>query len=79
MLQHMLPEERRTSFTMTYSWSCEETYILLGDFNAHVGGRQSSDDQWANVHGLHGFGALNDAGKEFLSFPSVNEVTLCNT
>ena len=57
----------------------EEPYILLGDFNAHVGGRQSSDDQWANVCGPHGFGALNDAGKEFLLFLSVNEATLCNT
>lgn len=33
----------------------------------------------AKVRGPHGFGALNDAGKEFLSFLSVNEATLCNT
>ena len=57
----------------------EELYILLGNFNARMGGRQSSDDQWTNVGGPHGFGALNDAGKEFLSFLSVNEATLCNT
>ena len=51
----------------------EEPYILLGDLNARVGARQPSDDRWANVCGPHGFGALNDAGKELLSFLSVNE------
>ena len=56
----------------------EEPYILLGDFNARVGGRQSSGDLWAHVRGPHGLGALNDAGKEFLSFLSVNEATLCS-
>lgn len=29
--------------------------------------------------GPHGFGALNDVGKELLSFLSVNDATLCNT
>ena len=44
-----------------------------------MGARQSLDDQWANVRGPHGFGEMNDAGKEFLLFLSVNEATVCNT
>ena len=38
--------------------SREEPYILLGDFNACVGARQSLDDQWANFHDPHGFGVM---------------------
>ena len=30
-------------------------------------------------HGPHGPGAVNDAGKELLSFLAVNKATVCNT
>ena len=57
-----------------------EPYIILGDFNARVGMRPAQDvDQWDRVRGPHGLGNLNDASKEFLSFLSLNEATLCNT
>ena len=55
-----------------------ETYIILGDFNARVGSRESIDDEWSNVRGPYGFGSVNDAGKELLSFLSIHQVTMCN-
>ena len=56
-----------------------EQYVILGDFNARVGSRESEDDQWGRVYGPHGFGALNEAGRELLSFLAINEATVCNT
>ena len=56
----------------------DEPFVLLGDFNARVGTRQSTDDQSRSVRGPHGLSELNDAGKELLSFLSMNEVTICN-
>ena len=56
-----------------------EKIIMLGDFNARVGSRVNSDDFWWNERGPHGYGELNEAGKELLSFLSVNEATVCNT
>ena len=32
-----------------------ERYILLGDFNALVGFRDSDDEQWSGVRGPHGY------------------------
>ena len=56
-----------------------EMYILLGDFNARVGSREHCNDQWSNVRGPHGYGEVNDAGKELLSFLAMNEAVICNT
>ena len=56
-----------------------ESYVLLGDFNACVGSRHGQDDLWSLVRGPHGFGACNDAGGELLSFLSTNEAMICNT
>ena len=56
-----------------------ECYVIMGDFNAHVGSRAIVDDQWANVRGPHGLGETNDAGRELLTFLSINEATVCNT
>ena len=52
--------------------------MLLGDFNARVGSRESGE-QWAGVRGPHGFGAANDAGKELLSFLASHQATVCKT
>ena len=66
----------------------QDTYVVLGDFNARVGSRNDSADenvddnasgQRSNVLGPHGHGELNEAGKELLSFLSINEATICNT
>ena len=58
----------------------QELYIVLGDFNARVGARNHMDeDQWQGSRGPHGIGEVNDAGKELLSFLSLNEATTCNT
>ena len=57
--------------------------VMLGDFNARVGRKnpEDEDDQWERMIGPHGFGELNDAGKELLHFLSLNNATikLCNT
>ena len=55
-----------------------ETYIILGDFNACVGSRESYDDEWSNVRGPYGLGSVNDAGKEVLSFLSIHQAMMCN-
>ena len=54
----------------------QEHYVLLGDFNAHVGSR-NKEDEWWHERGPHGLGVLNDAGRELLSFCSVNGATVC--
>ena len=57
-----------------------ETDMILGDFNARVGSRgPMEEDHWEKSRGPHGFGEMNDAGKELLSFLSLNETTVCNT
>ena len=55
-----------------------ENYVLLGDFNARVGSRVDGDEWW-QVRGPHGYGELNEAGRELLTFLSMNEATVCNT
>ncbi len=57
----------------------EEMYIILGDFNARVGSRVSAEEEWSSVRGPHGFGDINDSGKELLSFLSLHQATVCNT
>ena len=58
----------------------KEPYVILGDFNARVGARNHvEEDQWQGSRGPHGLGEANDAGKELLSFLSLNEATICNT
>ncbi|XP_065886632.1 uncharacterized protein [Dysidea avara] len=56
-----------------------DQWIMLGDFNARVGSRVCLDDQWDGVRGPYGFGELNDAGRELLSFLSSHEGMVCNT
>ena len=52
-----------------------EMYIIVGDFNARVGSMERDDDEWSGVRGPHGFGSVNDAGKELLSFLSLHQAT----
>jgi len=56
-----------------------ECYVMLGDFNARVGSRAVDDDEWWYERGPHGYGELNEAGRDLLSFLSTNEATVCNT
>ena len=57
----------------------EEPYLLLGDFNARVGSRSEADEEWEHTRGPHGFAEVNEAGKELLTFLSLNVATVCNT
>ena len=56
-----------------------EMYVLLGDFNARVGSRESADEEWSKVRGPHGFGQTNDSGRELLFFLAMHQATVCNT
>ena len=63
----------------------DDHLVLLGDFNVRVGScpgnrpDESDNDEWADVRGPCGFGECNNAGKELLSFLSLNQLTICNT
>ena len=59
----------------------DDSFVLLGDFNARVGSRNlgANIDQWGKTRGPHGLGELNAAGKELLHFLSLNNATICNT
>ena len=56
-----------------------ERYILLGDFNARTGPKSGKGDQWDDVRGPHGYGVVDDAGAELLSFLSLHQTAICNT
>ena len=56
-----------------------ECYVMLGGFNACVGSRAVDDNEWWYERGPHGYGELNEAGRDLLSFLSTNEATVCNT
>ena len=53
--------------------------IMLGDINARVGRSDSENDLWAGVRGRHGMTDVNEAGKEFLEFCAINQLTIMNT
>ena len=57
----------------------DECFVVLGDFNTHVGSKVGEGDQWWGVRGPHKHGSLNEAVKELLSFLSINDATVCNT
>ena len=44
-----------------------------------VGSREGSDDPWWYERGPHGLEVMNEAGRELLSFLSINGATVCNT
>ena len=51
---------------------------MLGNFNARVGSRNVDDQLWYE-RGFFGYGDLNEAGEQLLSFLATNEATVCNT
>ena len=53
--------------------------MILGDFNARIGKRESEDDVWREVRGLHGIGSCNEAGEQLLELCAVNNLTIMNT
>ena len=55
-----------------------DSYMILGDFNAHVRSRLDKDEEWADVRGPIGIGECNEAGSELLSFACTNEISICN-
>ena len=57
-----------------------DCYVILGDFNARIVSRSDDeDDLWSSVLGPHGYGEVNDAGKELFSFLSCHQAAVCNT
>ena len=53
--------------------------VVMGDFNARVGKRETERDVWREVRGRHGLGSCNEAGEEFLEFCAINNFTIMNT
>ncbi|CAH9115852.1 unnamed protein product [Cuscuta epithymum] len=53
-----------------------EKLVIGGDLNVHVG---SSRDGFESIHGGHGFGTRNEAGKNILDFASTYELAIMNT
>ena len=53
--------------------------VMLGDFNAQIGRRESEDDVWQEVRGLHGIDTCNEAGKQLLELCAINNLTIMNT
>ena len=56
-----------------------EPYIIPGDFNGRVGSRELSDSEWDSEQGPRGLGDVIEAGRELLTFLSINEATIYNT
>ena len=46
----------------------DECFVMLGDFNARVRSRCVDDSDWWYERGPHGYGELNEVGRELLSF-----------
>ena len=65
--------------TIISSIPTNDKYVLLGDFNACVGPREHNGERWDGVRGPHGYGTINDAGKELLTFLSLHQATICTT
>ena len=57
----------------------DDIVIVLGDFNARVGKRETEDDVWKEVRGLHGIGTCNEAGEQLLELCVANNLTIMNT
>ena len=73
-------EEKNSFFDLLQdalsSIPAEECYVIQGDFNARVGFTAVRDDEWWYERGPHGYGELNEAGMELLSYLSTNEATV---
>ena len=55
----------------------KDKLVVLGNFNARIGSRERTGDEWDRVHGPHGYGECNVAGKSLpLSFLSMNNATV---
>ena len=54
-----------------------QTYMVMGDFNAKVG----SDQQhvWPEAVGRYGLGEANDRGMQLLQFCAINDLAISNT
>ena len=51
---------------------CLEISVLVGSGTNVVA-------EWEHVRGPHGYGEVNEAGKDLLTILSLNEATICNT
>ena len=56
--------------------SAENRYVLMGDFNAHVG---TGTDTWKGVIGKHGVTGLSENGRYLLQLCCSNGLRIMNT
>jgi len=63
--------------TFLSSLAVGDHIVILNNFNARGCSREIGD-RWHYVLGLHGYGLVNDAGRELLSLLLCHEVADCN-
>ena len=79
------PRESRPNLRLNFrmQWSDRippgDILVVMGDFNACVGKRETESDVWREVRGRHGLGSCNEAGEEFLEFCAINNFIFMNT
>jgi len=56
----------------------DDTLLILGDFNAHVG-VFDDNETWTGVLGKHGIGVRNSAGEDLLQFCGINQLSVMNS
>ena len=57
----------------------DDVLIVLGDFNARVGKRETESDVWRDVRGKHGVGSCNEAGERLVEFCAIKNLSIMNT
>ena len=57
----------------------DDVLLVLGDFNARVGKRETESDVWRDVRGKHGVGSCNEAGEQLLELCVINNLSIMNT
>ena len=58
--------------------SSNDLLLIVGDFNARVGGGKRGDS-WVGVRGCYGVGSINDNGEALLSWCAQNGLAVMNT
>lgn len=55
-----------------------DTLLILGNFNAHVG-VCDDDEMWTGVLGKLGIGVRNWSGEDLLQFCEINQLSVMNS
>ena len=59
--------------------SNKDVLVMLGGFNVRVGALKPGEEEWRGVVGKHGLDQRNEAGKYFMQFCALNQLTVMTT